>query len=867
MKNQGNRVAIAGEDCSSTPRNGKVYSLRPHVPTPKLSDRKKSLFSDQSLKHGQVEENSDLGPMSPLKFSNSPKSRIPMKDVNITSFRNVLGHTSPDSDRSLSPDFERRFSHSERYEIISVSCGKENHDLDEDTRLSFPTNPTQTPPESILQDETNSNSLSFLMNSDLKLVEKETSVLKTPGLTEGQHFRKGPKISFRKLSCQEENLTPSEGGASKFSINVPGESKARTSLSFNDIQPISTKSFYASTKENKFSGSKSFDLKAAKQPVSRRITLPISKKRTATKKRDNRNRIRSFNRGVFHKIKKPSSRQRTAIKKLSTSQIIQSTSALLNSSFDNSKSEKSTPIKELEPQLMHQLERVKRLLRNSKNPIEQARPLSLSRSMGDLSSISEHFLDESSDDDSNESENDAKSESGGRKFFKSNSNKRLKPQYKVVNNLSLTVQKGGKFVLNKTKMRKRKLSQFDEEFNFSSEQLEVDDIIKKLSHSNMEPDVKSIVAEQFPLQSSSANDIIDTEKYKSTTIRQPETVQIEVADISNDEPIPLQSNVIFVNRFSPILNISDDSNAKEKTNLDSERQSISKEAPADFAVHLISTDRSVAEEIQNEAESQTGNLFPIFYKDHQRANHDTTCTTNGGLFENIKNKPTQRWQSTGLDQYQIDAGQKDYGARQCDECGLVYSVHEPEDEMIHQSFHNSLQVLKFNGWNDETVVSYVPEWDVTGRIIAVSTIASKSKLQKIYQVLEVVDRDLGFVKPHKLIMGSMVYLAVARSLILGVCVAQPLRSANRLLTIQGIQGPIDCCTMEAYPVMCGISRIWVSPKFRRRGIAHMLLKATKSHFIFGHVMPYDEIAFSSPTEEGKRLAEAVTGRKDFLIYV
>lgn len=50
-----------------------------HVPTPKMSDRKKSLFGAQSS--GLVcnaEEDSDLGPMSPLKFSNSPK-RGPMK--------------------------------------------------------------------------------------------------------------------------------------------------------------------------------------------------------------------------------------------------------------------------------------------------------------------------------------------------------------------------------------------------------------------------------------------------------------------------------------------------------------------------------------------------------------------------------------------------------------------------------------------------------------------------------------------------------------------------------------------------------------------------------------------------------------------
>lgn len=65
-----------------TPRdeNHRVTRSR-HVPTPKISERKKALFGGRSSnKEGRVsiEVDADLGPMSPLKFSNSPK-RVPMK--------------------------------------------------------------------------------------------------------------------------------------------------------------------------------------------------------------------------------------------------------------------------------------------------------------------------------------------------------------------------------------------------------------------------------------------------------------------------------------------------------------------------------------------------------------------------------------------------------------------------------------------------------------------------------------------------------------------------------------------------------------------------------------------------------------------
>lgn len=88
-------------------------------------------------------------------------------------------------------------------------------------------------------------------------------------------------------------------------------------------------------------------------------------------------------------------------------------------------------------------------------------------------------------------------------------------------------------------------------------------------------------------------------------------------------------------------------------------------------------------------------LFPIFRKSFQEPQpirdlytHIANTTTNAMLAAN-------KWKPIGNEQYQIDAGQKEFGMKQCAQCGMTYSVHEPEDELLHLKYHNSVEVLAF----------------------------------------------------------------------------------------------------------------------------------------------------------------------------
>jgi len=64
----------------------------------------------------------------------------------------------------------------------------------------------------------------------------------------------------------------------------------------------------------------------------------------------------------------------------------------------------------------------------------------------------------------------------------------------------------------------------------------------------------------------------------------------------------------------------------------------------------------------------------------------------------------------------------------------------------------------------------------------------------------------------------------------------------------------------------GVDKIWVHRKFRRSGIATRMLESIRNSFVYGYVVPREEVAFSQPTEMGAGLAIAYTQDSGFLSY-
>ncbi|KAG6801335.1 N-acetyltransferase ESCO1 [Apis mellifera caucasica] len=230
-------------------------------------------------------------------------------------------------------------------------------------------------------------------------------------------------------------------------------------------------------------------------------------------------------------------------------------------------------------------------------------------------------------------------------------------------------------------------------------------------------------------------------------------------------------------------------------------------------------------------------------------------------------KENTNWQLSmklnGCDnQYQLDVGQKNFGATQCIECGIVYQIGDPEDENAHLNCHNNKKSLKFPGWKTERVVIEDPL--TSSRIILIEPGDSKLYWKKVNEVLVYVDRDLG-LGDTKLsdYEQKKVYLYIRDKVIIGVLVAEHITTAYRMIP-ELLE--LDCCTAESSPAKCGINVVWTDLSYRKQGIATKLVDILRANFYFGYVMSIDDIAFSIPTPSGKIFAEKYTKTRNFKVY-
>ncbi|XP_026477413.1 N-acetyltransferase ESCO2-like [Ctenocephalides felis] len=264
---------------------------------------------------------------------------------------------------------------------------------------------------------------------------------------------------------------------------------------------------------------------------------------------------------------------------------------------------------------------------------------------------------------------------------------------------------------------------------------------------------------------------------------------------------------------------------------------------------------AIASNASTEQTNNNNKLYPLFYKGFDGGSAD--------VYDNSfkKTRSKKMWKPHKIPQYQLDAGQKKIGLTYCAECDFVYEVADPDEELFHYNYHNSLHILNFKGWKNESVISVLVN---VGRVIHIKCNSPKSWFNRVQQVLELVDNEIGaFSEPFELDESSQVYLMANAKQIIGILLAKTLSKAHRM--ISSIDS-IDLCTEESFDVKCGISRLWIAPPFRRKGYATHMLNAMRCNFMFGKVLDLDEIAFSSPTEAGLTLAKKFSGREDFLVF-
>ena len=247
-------------------------------------------------------------------------------------------------------------------------------------------------------------------------------------------------------------------------------------------------------------------------------------------------------------------------------------------------------------------------------------------------------------------------------------------------------------------------------------------------------------------------------------------------------------------------------------------------------------------------------------------------------------------------QTRIDLGENP--RKTCAQCGMEYVPTNSEDAALHHDFHHMDNTGIEVGpmlMRDPATRLIAPKKGTLGHSEAVLMVDRRSSAgtrKKIKKILDIVNTELsapqiddevlwGSIDPGHRISSkrktgnepadgvgaqfkAFIYLTGDKCI--GVCLVQKISLGYKV-----VEPSVDECkhmdnsahaqsssisisnTPEA--ALLGVTRIWTSRSFRRRGIAEILLDCARRHFFYGLEVTKDLVAFSQPTESGAKLAK------------
>ncbi|RCV34368.1 hypothetical protein SEVIR_7G163100v4 [Setaria viridis] len=227
-------------------------------------------------------------------------------------------------------------------------------------------------------------------------------------------------------------------------------------------------------------------------------------------------------------------------------------------------------------------------------------------------------------------------------------------------------------------------------------------------------------------------------------------------------------------------------------------------------------------------------------------------------------------------QFHLELGQPDFLLHTCSVCGMMYARGNDDDEKVHKAYHkNYFEGVPFKGWRNEAVIARSEGGD---RV----TLATDENYcmwnSKVKEVITVVEKELGFAEGKLLHKLCKVYLYISGQRIVGCLVAEPIKTAHRVIPSSMEQSHSDLlasntesrktdhtlefgkisfkreiirrntpsvkdkeehqdpgaiiCEKEAVPALCGFRAIWVVPSRRRKRIGSKLMDVARhSHCI------------------------------------
>lgn len=175
----------------------------------------------------------------------------------------------------------------------------------------------------------------------------------------------------------------------------------------------------------------------------------------------------------------------------------------------------------------------------------------------------------------------------------------------------------------------------------------------------------------------------------------------------------------------------------------------------------------------------------------------------------------------------------------------------PEDERIHNKHHQAVtSIPRFRGWQAEDALM-IKDWqEQNGRIIHLHPNHKNISSDFVKEIVSQMEMEFGVQDDFK---NLHVYLAVYDMKIIGLATVKESVTAK-------MESEEKC-------VRLGVQRLFVRPEFRRKGFAKTLLKTITILHHKGELLSLkDDVAFSSPTDDGKKLIESLLGSNKFFVY-
>lgn len=621
----------------------------------RLSERKRALFPS----HIQDSDDSDIGHMSPLEYSSSPE---PLREnsprhcaINqISRMERFSPDLAPiqDSDESNEAVLSGRFSPNlvqfnfnlQNQENIDPAASPKKHQKSVTFEEDAPKSPDMS--DTIIPGTP---------------AMSPTEILKTPHDSSNTNT-KVPRLVRKSLiditnidatGLKRKSESPIESPVNK-SLKVELKtSKARTALFPESIFPA--KSFYPK-------------VEAKSAPV-HHVNLAQKIKIKSTKKTPvylcNRSRSAQIkknfgmiNAGVRHKIKKP--RLKPALTK--TQLLKAALNIVKNSPLNDYFDDVAKPITISENECGVSYEQIQKMDSILKN-IEVKTIQATSHDIKPIMEVEKNYGTKRCLSPQNDQT---------KKFFKSGHAN--KATITISNNIKFQVEHGEMSLIEKQhKIRrtaKREVIEYDpNDFSLTEETTRMNDssfseIFKTLDGEITPPSATPPLQQTATATITAHNSIIKSEN------------QIRLHSVCSGLP-QLNSNMLL----SPTSLVCDLTSG------------LALDSPKNQPVPALSIDKlsTLKKRISFPENMDNQKLFPIFYGKQSDPPKPAT-TKESKHVKNIR----KIWKPLSADQTLIDAGQKKFGLTQCPDCKCVYSLGEPEDEIMHFQHHNSVSVLRYN---------------------------------------------------------------------------------------------------------------------------------------------------------------------------